>query len=251
MAVTRLEVPARAPAGAPELSPGLGVGVLEVALGGGGRTGGRSSSSAPGCLCRTPRCCCQLESCSSCSPVIDLIISIPSVLSIKVFVSSPCCRFFPSFRQSDKPWKSPIVVRQFKTFWPEHVIQWEPPLLSLIGTTHPPHLHPHFLLRIDRSRHPHIKFFLPFLSLNLLPLIHSIFAHNEADSFHNYGCTALLQSISAEGDPKRRSLTLRSQHLCYRSRKDSNEQSSFRSYRIFERAMKRPIFSPKPVLNHC
>lgn len=41
---------------------------------------------------------------------------------------------------------------------------------------------------------------LTLISLNLLAFIRFIFTHNETDSFYNYRCSVLLQSISAEGD---------------------------------------------------
>lgn len=46
----------------------------------------------------------------------------------------------------------------------------------------------------------HFSNILTPVSFNLLPFFRVIFTHNETDSFYNYGCTVLLQSISAEGD---------------------------------------------------
>lgn len=106
-------------------------------------------SAAPGSLCCTPRCCCQLESCSSCSPKIDLIISIPSVpVFLKFFVSSPCC-LLASFSRSastPRPSEKGLLLSNSAgyTFQSARLIPCEH-----VGP--PP---PTFALTLDRSRLP-------------------------------------------------------------------------------------------------
>lgn len=110
---TGMEVPARAPAGAGGPFGGFEGGWRVAAVVG-------RASAAPGSLCCTPRCGCQLESCSSCSPKIDLIISIPSVpVFLKFFVFSTLLPFGVSLSlDSVVIWKNkgPLLSKQYIWF---------------------------------------------------------------------------------------------------------------------------------------